>query len=70
MSTTHVRIDPSDPATFPVGRIDAAKVDSTTEEEISLQEREDDAEATRDALRPHRRLGATTRPAGWQEQEP
>ena len=51
MSTTRVRIDPGDPATFPEGGIDAAKVDSTTEAEIGLQQREDDAEAMQDVAR-------------------
>lgn len=36
MSTTRIRIEPGDPATFPEGRIDIAKVDSTTEAEIGL----------------------------------
>lgn len=71
MSTTHVRIDPDDPATFPAGRINAAKIDSTTEEKIGLQQREDDAEAMQDAARYARRvLDARTRPTGWQEEDP
>ena len=61
MSTTRVRIDPDDPATFPAGRIDPAKVDATTEAEIALQQQEDDAEAMQDmaryARRVRRRLG-------------
>ena len=51
MSTTRVRIDPADPATFPEGRIDATKVDRTTEAEIGLQQREDDAKAMQDVAR-------------------
>ncbi len=51
MNTTRIRIDPGDPATLPAGRIDGAKVDSTTETEIGLQQREDDAEAMQDAAR-------------------
>ncbi len=74
MSTTRITIDPDDPATFPEGRIDATTVDSTTEVEIALQQREDDAEAmqdaTRYACRVHRRLGAATRPASSQEEDP
>lgn len=74
MSTTRVRIDLGDPATFPAGRIDGAKVDSTTEAEIGSQERDDDAEAVQDAARyarrVRRRLDAPTRPAGRQEEEP
>ena len=61
MSTTRVRIDPDDPATFPEGRIDPAKVDATTEADITLQQQEDDAEAMQDmaryARRVRRRLG-------------
>ena len=56
MSTTRIRIDPDEPATFPEGRIDAAKVDSTTEAEIGLQQREDDAEAMQDVARYARRV--------------
>ena len=55
MGTTRVRIDPGDPATFPEGRIDATKVDRTTEAEIGLQQREDDAEAMQDVARYARR---------------
>ncbi len=46
MSTTRIRMD--DPSTFPKGRIDAARVDATTEAEIAAQEREDEAEALQD----------------------
>jgi len=38
MGTTRIRIQPSDPATLPEGRIDAAKVNGTTEAEIRLQQ--------------------------------
>lgn len=41
MGTTRITIDPDDPSTFPKGRIDPAVVDSTTETDIALQERED-----------------------------
>ena len=56
MSTTRIRIDPGDPATFPEGRIDAARVDATTEAEIALQEREDEAGALQDMARYTRRV--------------
>ncbi len=56
MSTTRVRIDPDDPSTFPEGRIDPAVVDATTEAEITLQEREDEAEALQDMARFTRRI--------------
>jgi len=61
MSTTRVRIQPDDPATFPEGRIDAAKVDGTTEAEIGLQQREDDADAMQDAARYGRENGRSKR---------
>ncbi len=56
MSTTCVRIDPDEPATFPEGRIDPAVVDATTEAEIALQQKEDDAEAMQDMARYARRI--------------
>ena len=63
MSTTRVRIDPDDPATFPEGRIDPAVVDGTTEAEIALLQQEDEAHAMQDmaryARRVRRRLGLT-----------
>jgi len=52
MGTTRVRIQPGDPATLPEGKIDAAKVDGTTEAEIGLQQREDDAEGRAVAVVP------------------
>ncbi len=48
MSTTRIRIDPDDPSTLPEGRIDPARVDATSEAEIAMQEREDEAEAMQD----------------------
>ena len=61
MNTTRVRIDPDDPSTLPEGRIDPARVDAATEEEIAAQEREDEDEALQDmaryARRVRRRLG-------------
>ncbi len=56
MSTTHIRIDPDDPSTFPEGRIDPAVVDATTEAEIALQEQEDESEALQDMARYTRRI--------------
>jgi len=56
MSTTRITVDPDDPATFPKGRIDAARVDGTTEAEIAAQEREDEAEAMQDMARYARRV--------------
>ena len=51
MSTTRVRIDPDDPFTLPDGRIDVARVDATTEAEISAQEREDEGASARKGSR-------------------
>ncbi|MDE0623682.1 MAG: helix-turn-helix domain-containing protein [Bryobacterales bacterium] len=56
MSTTRIRIDPDDPATFPEGRIDPVVVDATTEAEIAVQQKEDDAEAMQDMARYARRI--------------
>ena len=61
MSTTRVRIDPDDPSTLHAGRIDAVRVDVTTEAEIALQPQEDEEDAMQDmgryARRVRRRLG-------------
>lgn len=51
MRTTRTRIDPDDPATLPEGRIDPVVVDATTEAEIAMQQKEDDAEAMQDMAR-------------------
>ena len=56
MRTTHARIAPDDPSTLPEGRIDAARVDATTEAEIARQQQEDDAEAMLAAVRHARRV--------------
>ena len=56
MSTTRVRIDPDDPATFPRGRIDPAAVDATTDADIALQQQQDDAESMQDMARYARRI--------------
>ena len=61
MGTTRIRIEPGDPATLPKGRIDAAKVDGTTEAEIHLQQREDDADSMQDAARYGREYGRSKR---------
>ena len=56
MGTTRIRIDPDDPTTIPQGRIAPAVVDATTEADIALQEREDEAEAMQDMARYTRRI--------------
>ena len=55
-STTRVKIDPDDPTTIPEGRIDAARVDATTDAEIARQQQEDEDEAMRDMARYARRI--------------
>ena len=64
MGTTRIRIEPDDPATFPEGRLDATKVDGTTEAEIRSQQREDDADAMQDAARYGREHGRSKRTEG------
>uniref|UniRef100_A0A831ZZY6 Helix-turn-helix domain-containing protein n=1 Tax=Desulfacinum infernum TaxID=35837 RepID=A0A831ZZY6_9BACT len=49
-------IDPPDPATLTVGRIDPARVDATTEEDIARQAAADEAQAMQDAARFVRRV--------------
>ncbi len=56
MSSARVRIDSNDPVNFPEGRIDPAVVDATTEAEIALQQKDDDAEAMHDMARYARRI--------------
>ena len=67
MSTTRIRID--DPSTLPEGRVDAARVDATTEAEIAAQEREDEAEALQDMARyvrrVRRRMGLSQTELAW-----
>ncbi len=54
-------IDVTGPAAQPVGRIDATRVDATTEEELMRHQAQDDADAMMDgakfARRVRRRLG-------------
>ncbi len=63
MSRTRVRIDPNDGRSLPSGRVDHAMLDTTTEDNIAQQARDDDAEAMRDMARftrrVRRRLGLT-----------
>ncbi|MXW03406.1 MAG: hypothetical protein F4X59_14970 [Holophagales bacterium] len=64
MGTTRIRIQPGDSSTYPEGRIDAAKVDGTTEAEIRLQQLKDDADAMQDAARYGREYGRSKRKEG------
>jgi putative transcriptional regulator len=61
MKTVRMKIDVQNPAAKPVGRINAKRVDATTESEIDRHQAEDDANAMNDAAkfarRVRRRLG-------------
>ena len=56
MNKTRIKVDPDDPATFPQGRMDFNMVDATGEDMIALHQREDEAEAIKDAARHARRI--------------
>ena len=47
MKTVRVKIDPQNPATLPVGRVDYQILDSTTESQLADQQKIDDAEEKR-----------------------
>jgi len=61
MKTVRMTIDPSVPASLARGRVDMARVDATTEDEIARHKASDDAQAMLDvakfARRVRRRLG-------------
>ena len=61
MKTVRVKIDPAIAATMALGRIDTARVDATTEEDIAKQEAADESESMQDAAKfarkVRRRLG-------------
>ena len=61
MKTVRVKINPAIPATLDLGRIDPARVDATTEEDIAAHQAADEAEAMQDmakfARRVRKRLG-------------
>jgi putative transcriptional regulator len=56
MKTVKVAIDPASPDSRKPGRIDAARVDKTTEEDIAAQKAADEALALQDAARFARRV--------------
>jgi len=56
MKTARMTIDPAVPASLAVGRIDAARVDATSEEDIAEQQALDEAEAMQDAAKFARRV--------------
>jgi len=61
MKSVRVKIDPAIAATMALGRIDTARVDATTQEDIAKQEAADEAESMQDAAKfarkVRRRLG-------------
>ena len=56
MKTVRMKIDPSAPAARRPGRIDAARVDATTEKEIAAQQTADEQAAMQDAAKFARRV--------------
>ena len=50
MKSHRVKIDISEPGSFPTGRFDADRVDETTEADIAHHIAEDEAEAAQDAM--------------------
>ncbi|GAB6050072.1 hypothetical protein JCM16106_09170 [Hydrogenophilus islandicus] len=56
MGTVRMTINPADGITGAVGRIDEARVDTTTDEEIARQIAEDEREALQEAARYTRRI--------------
>ena len=48
--TTKISADPNNPETFPKGFVDKNKLDTTTEVQIRLHNKEDDEQAKLDAL--------------------
>lgn len=61
MKTVRVTIDPADPASLALGRIDPARVDACSDEELAAHQAADEAQAALDAAkfarRVRRRLG-------------
>lgn len=56
MKTMRVKIDPAIPTTIKLGRIDPARVDATTEQDIAVQQVADEIEAMQDAAKFTRRV--------------
>lgn len=56
MKTARLTIDPAIPLSLAKGRIDPARVDATTEEDIAAQITTDEAEAMHDAAKYARRV--------------
>jgi len=51
MGTVRIQVHPADPSFATLGRIDEARVDATTEEDIARHIAQDEAESMRDAAR-------------------
>ena len=51
-----IKLDPAYPKGWPKGRINAARVDATTEAELAAQQTSDDADAMQDAAKYARRV--------------
>ncbi len=56
MKTVRVQIDPHSLGSLPQGRVNKAKLDAMSEEELSEQQNADDAEAMKDAAKFARRV--------------
>jgi putative transcriptional regulator len=56
MKTVHMTINPAVPASLAVGRIDPARVDATTEEDIAQHQAADEVGAMQDAAKFARRV--------------
>jgi putative transcriptional regulator len=56
MKTVRVKIDPANPASMTLGRVDEARVDATTEADIARHIAEDEAHAMQDAAPYARRI--------------
>ena len=56
MKTVRMTINPGDPASLVAGRIDAAHVEATTEEDIAAHQAADEAGAVQDAAKFARRV--------------
>jgi putative transcriptional regulator len=56
MKTARMKINPAVPTSLAVGRIDSARVDATTEQDIAAHQAADEAEALQDAAKFARRV--------------
>ncbi len=56
MKTVRMMINPGDPPSLAAGRIDPARVDATSEQDIAAHQAADEAEAVQDAARFTRRV--------------